>query len=246
MSHSHPSSPMTPSSPKSPIAEMARQRSVETRDRAIIGDRICDVFSEFAVFDGRTHYLPRHQLMLALQALGLSPSQTALENTAPPKRQRVDLVAFAHCYTTLRPTASPRRRDVIRAFQMYDVQRNGWLAQEDFVKVVGHSARGVDAHEMLRHADPSSTGRADYVRYADFVCPEDMPDAKALSYPDSPKGRGGNTLGELPKSAHIAARERGVRKIMEQVYSFNFYSIAICILFGVVFFFFTNFPSSRC
>ena len=56
---------------------------------------VAAVFDEYSVFDGRDHYLPRNQLVAALQALGLNPTCAAVEAACPsvtapssPRRRR--------------------------------------------------------------------------------------------------------------------------------------------------------------
>jgi len=109
-------------------------------------------------------------LAQTIRSLGLSPTNAAVEEIIAELNLEDGLIDFATFLVILakRMEVQDTQEDIIRAFAVFDKEKSGFVSTSDlrhFLVSIGETLTDAEADEMMRAADPQSSGQIDYQRF---------------------------------------------------------------------------------
>lgn len=140
---------------------------------------IAEAKSVFDEFDkDSSGEISAHELGTALRLLGLNPTAKEIQDMINEiDRNGNGTIEFDEFMAFLKKyykKPDEVKRDLIKAFQVFDLNGDGFISRDELQKVLtkmGEKLTDKEVDEMMKKADKNGDGKIDYDEYVDMMYP---------------------------------------------------------------------------
>ncbi|CAN7986362.1 unnamed protein product [Ixodes hexagonus] len=148
-------------------------------------EEIADIKGAFLLFDRNGDgTISANELEMVLRAMGERPSPTHLARIVRQldvdKNGSIDFQEFLFFMASRVSHRGLSRNAVLKAFQVFDRDNNGYITKEELVHIfthVGHNMSHEDAEKIIREVDADKDGKIHYTELVNQVLSSKEPKA---------------------------------------------------------------------